>query len=593
MTGGGEQERRGAADPGAQGLARLRRAVEATGHSLHSPELLDVLWLAGVMGPASGTSADARVRPHGDAAPEGGPAAPGGGPVTGPGPEPPGPEPSPGGFRHRLFTAHGADGPAGAGSPVPGPAHPVRVPAPRALPDPPGLARALRPLTRYRDHPGRTAVDIEATVRLTAESGVLDLVDRPRRERRHSAVLLLDGSPSMRLWRHLADDVERLLRRCGVFRAVHVRRFDPQGPPPRPLPSAEAPLAFLLSDGVDGAWRTPAAARLLAAWDRAGPLVVVDPLPRRLWNRTAFDAQPRLLMARREFARAGELTVLDGPAATGAAPGLPPVPVVALTPASLTAWTRLLTRPGAPHLVDTVTLPIAPAPVGEAAAPAALPPEELVTRFRGSFSPDAYSLAVRLSAIRPLTVPLMRLVRVATLPAAASSTVAEVLHGGLLTALDRTSPAPGLSAALGDDTWYDFAPGVRDLLAGGLGTERALEVVEAVGEALAPHLGRVPDFAALLAGPGGGVELPPSASAFASLVSPVLDRLTGGTYGTEVASEAVAERGSDDRDRPGTAGPPPAGPPSSTVQEGSAPAPSAAPEPEPDERPGTDGPALP
>ncbi|ORT60685.1 transcriptional regulator [Streptomyces sp. CB03238] len=533
-------------------IERLRRVLDGMGYELGGPELLDILWLARAM--------DGGATREGDGAP----APTGGGRGGQPGPEPmggdgpltavPPSEPldsalpdrsrQPAGGRparsHALFTADGAEGPAA------GPrARAVRAPGPRALPGMQGLARALRPLRRHRDHRLRTVADIEATVRVTAESGVLDVIDRPEQELRHTAVLLVDDAPSMRVWQPLVRDVRRLLERGGVFRSVHVHRFDlREGHRPATTPRTESPLTFLVTDGVDAAWRESAAARFLTAWERCGPLVVLSPLPRRLWRGTAFDARPHLLVAGRPFARNGELGVLDPlDGATAERPaGRLPVPVAALSPASLGTWARLLTRPGAPRLLDTVLVADTPPVTAAEGDTPPRTPEQLLERFRASFSPDAYRLAVRLSAIRPLSAPVIQLVRIATLPGTTSAVVAEVLLGGLLQPLDGgESPGrllPRVAGGDAGDLLYDFRPGVRELLAGGLSTEQSLDVVDAVGQALEPYLGRMPDFAALLADPHGSARLTQGTTAFAVLVSPVLDRLYGAPV--DVAGDTVA-----------------------------------------------------
>ncbi|GAA3885669.1 SAV_2336 N-terminal domain-related protein [Streptomyces lannensis] len=528
-------------------IERLRHTLDAMGYELGSSELLDILWLARAIngsGPASQVTTLEPSAAHSDALAPLEP-LPADAPLPDPFPAAPSQParhlhdslaPAEGsGYKHRLFTA------AGQGSATGSRARVIRAPAPRALPGLQGLARALRPLRRYRNHRYRTIADIEATVRFTAESGVLDVIERPEQELRHTAVLLVDDSPSMRVWQPLVREVRRLLERGGIFRAVHVHRFYPNsGPRPGTTPRAESPITFLLTDGVNEAWRGTALRRFLHTHERSGPLVVVSPLPRRLWRGTAFDAQPQLLVAGRPFTRDKELGTLDplGGSPIERPAEAVPIPVIALSPTALAAWARLLTRPGMPQLVDTVVVgeedteerqEARHIPGPDDATP--LPAAQLLERFRASFSPEAYRLAVRLSAIRPLSAPVIQLVRIATLPTTSSGAVAEVLLGELLEPLeDESQSGRRLRAFMGDgsgDMLYDFKPGVRDLLAGGLSTEQSIEVVEAVGKALEPHLGRMPDFVALLADSGGSTHLSPQTTEFAALVSPVLDRLSG------------------------------------------------------------------
>ncbi|AJT64258.1 hypothetical protein T261_2584 [Streptomyces lydicus] len=563
----------------------LRQAMSAAGYDLGATELLDVLWLARVMegrgAPqvtgepgesvdeagtegdfgATGAEGEADGRPgeppgaagEGDAAAEPGDRADPATAADATGAtdatdvmdstcpsdttDPAGPSApvTPGGPPRRALYAMGSQG----GDPAADRARPARVPGGRALPDAQQLGRALRPLRRPRDHPHRTVTDVEATVRLAAETGFLDVVSRPDQEHRWSAVLLVDCSPSMQVWGSLAAELRALLARSTVFRSVDVHLIDPRDPacPLRGRGTAHASLTFLLTDGTNPGWRSPQAVRALTGWGRGGPVAVLNPLPRRLWRGTALDARPRLLAAPGEFDPVGRLIVCD--ALSGErdpeADGLLALPVLNPTASALEQWAGLLTRPGVPHLIETALLDEAPLH-----APPPLPhgtAEELLAHFRGAFSPEAYRLAVRLSAIRPLTTPLMQLVRVATMRDAGPTHVAEILLGGLLERTDRArgaAAAQALDRALGPlppghqvQPVYDFRPGVRELLFSGLGAEQAVEVVEAVGRSLEPYMGRLPDFPVLMGDEEGELRLDASARAFAVLASPVLERMGG------------------------------------------------------------------
>ncbi|WP_206503947.1 SAV_2336 N-terminal domain-related protein [Streptomyces chrestomyceticus] len=571
-------------------IDRLRQILAGQGYDLDAGELLDVLWLARAVregelrsalpAPESArdTGPDAPSDEPGQGDPAGAPEdASGGGPGEAGGTDGPREDGAfgdlPGGVpatvlpSQRSLYAMGSEG----GSALSRRARPARAPGRRALARPQHLSRALRPLRRFEPHPHRRVTDVEATVRLAAETALFDVVSRPDQERRWSAVLLVDEAPSMQVWSQLAGELRSVLDRGGIFRNVRVCAFDPQDMAVLGrLPWAAGPtLTFVLTDGTSPGWRTPDAARAVRRWGRYGPVAVLHPLPRRLWRGTALDAQPRLLTSPVEFAgpdRTGVLDPLTGePDPEAEEPGTVALPVVPLTPGGLGQWAALLTRPGVPHLIDTVLLgeepeQDPPRPAGSA--------EDLIAHFRGAFSPESYRLAVRLSAINPLTVPLMQLVRAATMSDAGPTQVAEILLGGLLervTAPRGARSLGGFGGPLGTGSGqpvYDFRPGVRELLFSGLGTQQSLAVVEAVGRALEPYMGRLPDFPALVADDTGEMRLQESAQAFAVLASPVLERLggrvpdaPGGGTGAVVPGGADEPTGADDG-IPGASGTP-------------------------------------
>jgi len=513
-------------------IDRLRKLLDDLGYPLSGEELLDVLLLARVMKGARRTAGDtpeqAETQEAGFPTKDDGPADIDEQAVdpldSGPAPAGPAREPATG--RQFLFpgsgTAHPGTGMA---------ARAVRVPGPRALPGAHGLARSLRPLRRRRDDLHRQVIDVEATVQVTAESGALDVVLRPERELSHTAVLLVDDSPSMHVWRSLVRELSGLLGRSGNFRTVHVRRFTPQQLSPRHRGNgAGALVTFLLTDGVDRAWANPATVQAVAAWGARGPVAVLNPLPQRLWRATRFQPQPHLLRATQYFPAAGQVLVLDAPAEKQStpAPGRFPLPVLALSPSSLASWAQLLTGPSTPHLIETTVLGSVSAGAEQAGPDlATASPDQLIAAFRGSFSPQAYRLAVRLSAIGPFSPLLMQLVRGAAFPEATSAHVAEVLLGGLLERLG-TETLEGFPGPLYKDGLYDFRPGVRERLNSALSRTQSLEITEAVGRALEPYLDRLPDFSALIADPSGTIKIPAETLPFAVVADPaVQDRAPG------------------------------------------------------------------
>ncbi|QIY66414.2 SAV_2336 N-terminal domain-related protein [Streptomyces sp. RPA4-2] len=532
-------------------IDRLQRVLDNLGYPLGSDELLDVLLLARVMD-------ESRTRDEGALSPDPATGADTAHPVEDTAeddsdeqsldaedvkaaPTKPDEEQA---ARQRRFLFPGR---GGTGSGADTRARAVRLPAPRALSGAHSLARSLRPLRGHRDHPHRNVVDVEATLRLTAESGTLDVVLRPERELLHSAILLVDDSPSMRVWRSLVPEVSGLLVRSGNFRTVRTGTFSPQKPHlPRRWNIDAASVVFLLTDGVHPAWTNAAIAEAVAGWGARGPVAAINPLPRRLWRATHFPAQPQMVRAARRFPAAHQLVMLDpltGERAEYAGGTGPTLPVLALSPASMASWTQLLTGPAVPRLIEAATLESLDVEETRAvsAAPVAEPPERLIEVFRGSFSPEAYRLAVRLSTLElPLSPLLIQIVRSATLPEATSAHVVEVLLGGLLEGIDDERALEGTPESLRKDGLYAFRPGVRGLLSSALSLARAQEVTRAVGRALEPYLDRLPDFSALVTDASGTIRLPDGASPFAVMDGPAEREDPDGeqTSGTGVPAEA-------------------------------------------------------
>ncbi|ROQ35005.1 UvrD-like helicase family protein [Streptomyces sp. PanSC19] len=521
-------------------IGRLLRVLDGIGHPIDSSELLDVLLLARTIAD-SGKAAEAAGAVGGE---EGEPQDDTplsdvdveqpvhltGSSGVGPDPMPRQESEQPARQPHLLFPdTRAKDLTAGSA------AHAMRVPGPRPLPGTNHLARSLRPLRAYREHPHRTVVDVEATVRLAAESDTFDVVLQPAHELRNAAVLLVDDSSSMRVWRSLSAEVGRLLQRGGIFRTVQIRRFSPPDLAREARGShrtgADPTVTFLLTDGVHPAWSSAAVANALAVLGARGPLAALTPLPQRLWRTTALQPQPYLLKATQPLPALQELIALDPLSEERQllAPGQLSLPVVALLPSSLGTWSQLVARPATAHLIDAAVLDRLGVDVPEDADTSeypefpsdSVPPDRLIAAFRGAFSPQAYRLAVRLSAITPLSPHVMQLVRAAALPEATSTHVAEVLLGGLLRRLeDGDCASRELPASLYGDDLYAFQPGVRELLSSGLSRAQTQEVTEAVGRALEPYLGRLPDFAVLTPSASGTVRLSEEASPFAALEAP-------------------------------------------------------------------------
>ncbi|PWI44078.1 SAV_2336 N-terminal domain-related protein [Streptomyces sp. ICBB 8177] len=560
----------------AQLVARLRRAGIAT----DAEGLADALWLSDQM--ASGDPGDATQGQDsatiGDESP---------GEASGAGAD----EPAP---RGREEPADGeGDDDGGADDGETGPTVPIhavretepitldealqiRVPVANAFPQLLPLERALRPLQRYRPHARArrgSELDEMATAETSARSGHILPVFREVRRRDARLLLVMDDSPSMVVWDQMLEELRLVCEQVGAFRdvAVHYLRPRPDGEPGvaagrggdealSPADRLRDPtgrtVTLLLSDCSGLLWGRGAAQRLLHRWARTGPVAVLQPLPQRMWPRTLLPAEPGVL--RGTSGAGGRLEFLPRRRRTRErAPGALAVPVLSPTRGALGAWAHAVSG------TTRFTLDAAAAWVHDRHAGAEPPPrrertaEQLVQDFQAVSSPAAQHLSVYLSAA-PLAYPVMQLVQRAMMPQTGPIEMAEVLLSGLLLRQEDT-PAETLRREGGP--WYDFAPGVEEVLLRRLGLGEATLVLKHCSLYVERVFGRrARNFPAMVVGylsgeggppdPGesGGVPVP---RPFAEVPQKVLRRFQPGgvgpavldAYGQDPAAVAVPSGG--------------------------------------------------
>ena len=360
--------------------------------------------------------------------------------------------------------------------------HPVGVPDLPGLYRREDILRALRQLRRYGPSSRHQVIDEDATATFIANTGLWTPIMRPAPERWFDVVLAVDSSPSMDLWRPLIDDLRVVLAGTGAFRDVRTWRLRPQQRAvilPHPRGAARSPrelidgagrrLFLVVTDGAAHGWHDGSATSALVDWSKTGPVAILQPLPEEMWTRTGLPTVPVRLSANAPGIRNNQLRVeyrrrrrISGI----------PVPVLSIEPDTLFSWARLVTG-GASRV------PLAATSAGGARPP--LPsligdnePSNAIDSFRASASPQAYQLAVFLSAV-PLTLPVMRLIQHVTIPASGISALAEVILGGLVS---RT----------GDDT-YEFLPGIREALLSELRRSEMRTVLLVVSDYIAQHAG--------------------------------------------------------------------------------------------------------
>ncbi|GIH25085.1 hypothetical protein Aph01nite_33950 [Acrocarpospora phusangensis] len=387
-----------------------------------------------------------------------------------------------------LSAAHAAGAPLGvpgsspAGSRMTG--RPVRLPEAPGLTGGRDLQHAVRPLRRRVPSHRRLTFDENATVAFIASTGLWLPVQRPAPERWFEVALVVDTSPSMALWRVAAAELHTLLSGTGAFRDVRTWYLDPAkggvaatpsgpGRDPRELVDGAGRRLFLvLTDGGARGWHDGTCLRTLTGWAHRCPAAVLQTLPEQMWSRTGLP----VLGARLHAAAAGlpntRLRTTFPRRRPRRTPEVP-IPVLGVEPTALGSLARLLagTATGVPLAIAADRVPTA----GQETPAAWVQAGDELGRFRASASPEAYQLAVCLSAV-PLTLPVMRLVRHAAVPASTTSALAEVLLGGLLV---RT----------GQDS-YEFLPGVREGLRGELRRSEEIAVRAAVSGYIEDNAGR-------------------------------------------------------------------------------------------------------
>jgi formylglycine-generating enzyme required for sulfatase activity len=401
---------------------------------------------------------------------------------------------------------------------------PFQAPAVTALPNALDLGRALRPLMRKVPSATQFVLDSEATVNRVIEQQIWQPVLLPAPERWLDLELVIEESPLNLVWRHTLDELRRkVLERSGVFR--HVRSWtlrDQDGQPqllsryagevgaragqPQELvhPSGRG-LVMVISDGQSELWQSsqlqpsanpsePPAPNLhawLHYWASHGPIVMVQLLPKWMWERSTLDfGTPAQLMS-----------IFPGAAnQQWSAMGLssrqrrrmdeePPLklPVVTLEADALQTWATVVAAAGitpTPGFVFNLS-DLKHYQQGAKETPSRLTEisdEALLDRFLATASSTAQQLAGMMAAV-PVSVPVIHLLQAHFLPKSTPVHVAEVFMSGLLhqTGTHKKTHQP----------IYDFkTPDVRRLLTEAFPDYKTHQVVRVLSEAIANKLGR-------------------------------------------------------------------------------------------------------
>lgn len=345
----------------------------------------------------------------------------------------------------RLFDTdrEASDGQAGTV-----PARRVDLVGPAALRERLELARALRPFRRTVPSRHRHVLDVEATVRASAVTGKTLPILRPAAERRFSADLVFDASPSMQVWEDTFGQLARVFQHAGVFREVRKwnlhtneahdevwltdRKHDRR--PPAALRSADRRRVVLtMTDGVAEHWYTPHIWECLNDWGEGGPTALIDPLPVKLWNLSAIGPSRVRVRASSSGAPNADLrykqprflTRAGRPAARAV-----PVPVTEFSPSALMAWASTVADAHPDGCVAVLTGPRSRRSLSSL-WPSDADAEGSLSNFVRTASPAALRLAVLAAASEARDLAVLRAIQEEMLPGSATSDLAEVLVSGI------------------------------------------------------------------------------------------------------------------------------------------------------------------
>ncbi|MBT1094206.1 tetratricopeptide repeat protein [Streptomyces sp. Tu102] len=383
-------------------------------------------------------------------------------------------------------------------------------------------------------------LDEDASAEYIAEHGHWMPVLRPVPDRWLRALVVVDVHTEARdFWLPLAQETHQMLIRLGAFSSIqllhlHVCQDGSVGvshtasqtgrlrSTASTLDATGRTLTVVMTDGVGTAWRHGPLREALLQWARSGPTAVLQLLPERLWNRLSLAPVPAQLRSTAPGApntralytgyRGRHRTLGEGEVA---------VPVLEISCHWLAPWARFVASATAIDIATVVTS-------GEGApGPAPSSSAGSLEAFRATAPPAVFRLAAYLATV-PLSLPVMRIVQAATMPAAPPSALPEIIFSGLLV---RVPDTPTEDSPL--TTVYDFRPGVRQALLRTLRKDEADTVRAAVSSYIDEHAGPAgPRFTSLVPDEDGSVELPGTAESWAVAPRRVLRRIGGNLLAT-------------------------------------------------------------
>ncbi|MFD1145508.1 FxSxx-COOH system tetratricopeptide repeat protein, partial [Saccharothrix hoggarensis] len=326
------------------------------------------------------------------------------------------------------------------------PGREVTVAPARPLANSLAFGRAFHPFTRPWLRGTRSVLDIEATVDAYASSGILTPVMTPEPERWFDVVVIRDTTASMAVWREEIISLTALVRGMGAFRSTHNWKLNPststvtddrgvqvEHPSGRVAVPGGRRLVLLISDFASPGWRSARVWELVHALGSTTPTLLVNPLPPHLWAHSGLDHPSVRVLADTPGVRNTALKYHLPLWLRALEPETDwlPIPVVGFTAPGFARWAKALMR-GDPEGCGAVLLNLEWLELEVDEDATETPIVELVDAFLHTASPPAARLAVLCSPLERFSLPLLNLIRQASVAEADLTDVAEFLVSGLL-----------------------------------------------------------------------------------------------------------------------------------------------------------------
>ena len=395
-------------------------------------------------------------------------------------------------------------------------ASPLRVPDPFPLPEPTEISKALLPFARRVPGLWANELDIDTTIERTAEAnGLPMLAFHPPLERWFEIHLLIDQSPSMAFWGDLAEAVATLFRWQGFFRDVRVWQFETGENKPRLLSGLGrverdirgliAPggnrLFIALTDTLGKAWRSGEAFASLATLGEEHLVAIAHVFPQELWKRTVLErAIRRPLVSPRPGCSNSMLQI---GAKLNTKEILYRFPIFNLSPEHFATFANFVAGNGGNSMQGVLIRPLkveSGESIEDRFGSIEETPEQLLRGFLSDANPQSRELARVLAAV-PLIPSVMRLAQQRFFPKSKHWHLAEVFFSGLV---QRSILSPEGAAV--PDAWYEFRPGIRELLLEDSPVQRTTEIWRGIGDFIRDNYGSLRGFQALVPNPQGSLQ---------------------------------------------------------------------------------------